>query len=87
MKTWNPLGWRRLALAMAVALACSSPFGQSQQAAPAGDEGYAWNAMQAEKLRALRATGDASRGVITFEICQGCHRVGALGRADGTTRC
>jgi cytochrome c553 len=40
--------------------------------------------MQSEKLQALRAKGDPLRGEITFEICQGCHRAGALGRADGS---
>lgn len=45
---------------------------------------YVWNAMQAEKLQALRAKGDAARGEITFEICQGCHRAHALGRPDGS---
>lgn len=49
---------------------------------PASD--YVWNEMQGEKLQALRAKGDAQRGVITFEICQGCHRAGALGRPDGS---
>lgn len=45
---------------------------------------YVWNEMQAEKLQALRAKGDPVRGEISFEICQGCHRAGALGRPDGS---
>lgn len=45
---------------------------------------YVWNEMQGEKLQALRAKGDPQRGEITFEVCQGCHRAGALGRADGS---
>jgi cytochrome c553 len=45
---------------------------------------YAWNEMQGEKLLALRTQGDPARGEITFEICQGCHKSRALGRADGT---
>jgi len=44
----------------------------------------AWNAPYAEKTEALRAKGDPARGEVAFEICQGCHRVGALGRADGS---
>ncbi|MDR2837564.1 MAG: c-type cytochrome [Azonexus sp.] len=47
-------------------------------------EGYVWNKMEGEKLEALKARGDALRGEIAFEICQGCHRKGALGRDDGT---
>jgi cytochrome c553 len=45
---------------------------------------YVWNEMQGEKLQALRAKGDPQRGEITFEVCQGCHRAGALGRVDGS---
>ena len=45
---------------------------------------YIWNEMHAEKLQALKAKGDVVRGEITFEICQGCHRAGALGRLDGS---
>lgn len=40
--------------------------------------------MQGEKLQALRAKGDALRGEISFEVCQGCHRAKALGRPDGS---
>jgi cytochrome c553 len=50
----------------------------------AADGAYVWNAMQGEKLVALGARGDAARGEITFEICQGCHRTHALGRPDGS---
>ena len=53
--------------------------------ADAADEPeYVWNEMQGEKLQALRAKGDADRGEITFEVCQGCHRAHALGRPDGS---
>jgi cytochrome c553 len=45
---------------------------------------YIWNEMYGEKLQALKAKGDAQRGEITFEVCQGCHRAGALGRVDGS---
>jgi cytochrome c553 len=56
------------------------------QSTAAGDEegGYVWNAMQGEKLQALAAKGDATRGEISFELCQGCHRKSALGRVDGS---
>jgi cytochrome c553 len=45
---------------------------------------YVWNKPYAEKLQALRSKGDALRGEIAFEVCQGCHRSGALGRVDGS---
>ncbi|MEW6513152.1 MAG: c-type cytochrome [Pseudomonadota bacterium] len=43
-----------------------------------------WNAPYAEKTEALAMKGDVTRGEAAFVICQGCHRVGALGRADGS---
>lgn len=43
-----------------------------------------WNAPYAEKAEALTMKGDVARGEAAFVICQGCHRVGALGRADGS---
>jgi cytochrome c553 len=43
-----------------------------------------WNASYPEKTEALALKGDATRGEAAFAICQGCHRVGALGRADGS---
>lgn len=36
------------------------------------------------KLPALGAQGDATRGAVVFEVCQGCHRRGGAGRANGT---
>lgn len=43
-----------------------------------------WNASYPEKTEALALKGDVARGEAAFVICQGCHRVGALGRADGS---
>ncbi|MCZ2441221.1 MAG: c-type cytochrome [Burkholderiales bacterium] len=60
------------------------------QAAAAGekspdkDSDYTWDAAQGEKLQALAAKGDATRGEISFEVCQGCHRRHAQGRPDGS---
>lgn len=45
---------------------------------------YVWNEMYADKLQSLKAKGDVLRGEIAFEVCQGCHRAGALGRVDGS---
>jgi len=45
---------------------------------------YVWNQMYAEKLQALKAKGEPARGEIAFEVCQGCHRAGAVGRVNGT---
>jgi cytochrome c553 len=50
------------------------------QAAAPGD----WNTPYPEKSEALATKGDIARGEAAFVICQGCHRVGALGRADGS---
>jgi len=49
-----------------------------------GAEPVAWNTPHSEFARALALQGDARKGEDTFVICQGCHRVGALGRADGS---
>lgn len=57
--------------------ACASSLGL---AADKGD----WNAPYPEKTEALAMQGDIARGETAFVICQGCHRVGALGRADGS---
>lgn len=46
--------------------------------------GYVWNEMEGEKLLALQAKGDVSRGAVAFEVCQGCHRNGGTGRVDGS---
>ncbi len=71
-------------LAVLAALAgCMAP-STPPAADPGEPTGYVWNDMYAEKLQALRATGDPLRGEIAFEICQGCHRAQALGRPDGT---
>lgn len=43
-----------------------------------------WNDPYPEKTEALALKGDIARGEEAFVICQGCHRVGALGRADGS---
>ena len=46
--------------------------------------GEDWNAPLAELQEALRRQGKVGAGETAFEMCQGCHRVGALGRADGS---
>ncbi len=47
------------------------------------DSGYVWNQMTAEMLTALKSKGDALRGQISFDVCVGCHRRGAVGRPSG----
>jgi len=44
---------------------------------------YVWNKSEGEKLLALEAKGDAQRGEITYEVCQGCHGFGAPGNIEG----
>ena len=46
--------------------------------------GYIWNEMRGEKLIALKAQGNALRGEIAFEVCQGCHDPDAGGEVDGS---
>ncbi len=54
--------------------------GLATQAQPTND----WNAWNPEKAQALAASGSRERGAQAFVICRGCHRVGALGRPDGS---
>lgn len=72
--------WAAAAVFVLVLAGCAAP----PALPPPAEPEYTWNQMQGEKLIALRAKGDATSGAITFEICQGCHRAGALGRPDGT---
>lgn len=43
-----------------------------------------WNEPYPEKTEALALQGDVRRGEAAFVVCQGCHRVGAPGRPDGS---
>lgn len=61
-------------LTMLVATACAGP----EPVQPG------WNSPYPEMTQTLRLKGDVARGEAAFVICQGCHRVGALGRADGS---
>lgn len=65
---------RIVLLAVLFASACAGP----EPALPG------WSAPYPEMTEALRLTGDPVRGEAAFVICQGCHRVGALGRVDGS---
>lgn len=75
-----------LTIVAMVWMAASASFAAESQPYEEGIESkdYVWNEMYADKLQSLQAKGDALRGEIAFEVCQGCHRPGALGREDGT---
>ena len=61
------------------------PLQASAQSPSVGDQSLpVWNEMRGEKLIALQARGDAVRGEISFEPCQGCHRSDASGRTNGS---
>ncbi len=45
--------------------------------------GYVWNEEAEEKLLALKAEGNAIRGEISYEVCQGCHGFKAPGDVEG----
>jgi len=64
---------RALSAFLLAALGCSLALAEPQ-----------WNTPYPELTEALRLKGDRARGEDAFVICQGCHRVGALGRADGS---
>jgi cytochrome c553 len=76
---------RHLLASIAIISLANWAFAADTQPAPEeGEKGYVWNEMYAEKLQALKAKGDALRGEVAFEICQGCHRHDAVGRPDGS---
>jgi cytochrome c553 len=64
---------RAVSALLIAALGCSLAMAEPQ-----------WNKPYPELTEALRLKGDRARGEDAFVICQGCHRVGALGRADGS---
>ncbi len=70
-------------VALVLLLTCSGTYALD---APVwiGIKDAAWNEMYPERVEAMRAKGDARRGEAEFAICQGCHRAGAVGRADGS---
>jgi cytochrome c553 len=80
----NTITRHLLACAAALGLAHCAAAAEPQAPKDDHDTGYVWNEMYAEKLQALKAKGDALRGEIAFEICQGCHRASAVGRPDGS---
>lgn len=76
-----------IAAVLALAAWSGASFAAAEEqphAAGLGDKDYVWNEMRGEKLQALRAKGDPTRGEIAFEVCGGCHRDGAVGRSDGS---
>jgi cytochrome c553 len=78
-----PSSWKHVVAALWLGSA-TAVWAQAKPVEQPSEPEYLWNEMQGEKLLALRAQGDAARGEITFEICQGCHRARALGRVDGS---
>ena len=73
-----------LLLVASRAMAQAQPDDVQPQAEGIESPNYVWNAKKGEQYLALSAKGSALRGAVTFEVCQGCHRVGALGRPDGS---
>jgi cytochrome c553 len=46
--------------------------------------GYVWNDQTGEKVEILKLRGDAARGRVAYEVCQGCHKSSGAGLSDGT---
>ena len=66
------------------ALASCSSTGPSQPVgAPAVDR-VPTQVLEHVQLLEWSSTGDAARGEIAFEVCQGCHRRGGAGRPNGS---
>ncbi len=72
---------------LGMVLGLSGTLGAAADTTPIDEsKDYVWIDIQGEMLHALRAKGDPKRGEVVFEVCQGCHRAGALGRIDGSLR-
>ncbi|WP_242464349.1 c-type cytochrome [Thiococcus pfennigii] len=81
MTTRMLLGAVLIAVGAGLAGAADEP---AQPRAPGIESpGYVWNEREEEKLLALKAEGNAVRGEISFDVCQGCHGFGAPGDVEG----
>jgi len=85
MRTINASGATLTALFGGVILAVSAA---AQPPAPKAkgieSEGYAWNEMIGEKVKALTLEGDLENGADAYEVCSACHLPNGGGRPDGT---
>jgi cytochrome c553 len=45
-------------------------------------KGYVWNKADKEVIAALKVQADPAKGKVAFEVCRGCHKADASGKAD-----
>lgn len=45
-------------------------------------KGYVWNKTDKEMNAALKIQGDPAKGKVAYEVCRGCHKADASGKAD-----
>jgi cytochrome c553 len=78
-RTIMRLGVALALLGAGVALAQPAP-----KASGIESQRYEWNAMEGEKLEALRRTGNEIDGKAAYEVCAACHLPSGAGRPDGS---
>lgn len=71
-------------LCMLPALAFCAASAPSGEAGTSAVEQGTRQALAEEQLLAWASTGDADRGAVVFEVCQGCHRRSGAGRPNGS---
>lgn len=83
----EPVFWQRKARALVVlaVLASSSVAAPPTPPVAPGIESksYRWDKLTPEEAEALKLKGDAARGRVAYEVCQGCHKPDGSGLADG----
>jgi cytochrome c553 len=84
----EPVFWQRKVRALVVlaVLASSSIAAPPTPPVAPGIESksYRWDKLTPEEAEALKLKGDAARGRVAYEVCQGCHKPDGSGLADGT---
>jgi cytochrome c553 len=83
----EPVFWQRKVRALVVltVLASSSVAAPPTPPVAPGIESksYRWDKLTPEEAEALKLKGDAARGRVAYEVCQGCHKPDGSGLADG----
>lgn len=73
-----------LLLLAAVAMPVRAEVPKQPRAPGIESTGYVWNEQTGEKVEILKLKGDAGRGKVAYEVCQGCHKPSGSGLPDGT---
>jgi cytochrome c553 len=83
----EPVFWQRKVRALVVLAVLASSSVAAPPTAPVApgieSKSYRWDKLTPEEAEALKLKGDAARGRVAYEVCQGCHKPDGSGLADG----